>query len=183
MFYFGFGLIVASTYINCWFYNIGLKLQWSFSYSPRAVWTNTICHMSEGSRESLPVHQGQCLSDLKSQMRSHVSKTRKPSLSARKATFLGMLWKPRESGWLDRRDRRKTWRKKKKLLPAATHQHITPVTSYTPHFIWNAAAPRAEWYRWHIPSCLVAASSHALATYLLLKMDQVWKHICWGRST
>lgn len=35
---------------------------------------------------------------------------------------------------------RKTWRERKQLLPAATHQHITPVTSYTPHFIWNAVA-------------------------------------------
>lgn len=35
----------------------------------------------------------------------------------------------------------------KRLLPAATHQHITQVTSYTPHFVWNAAARRAEWYR------------------------------------
>lgn len=37
---------------------------------------------------------------------------------------------------------RKIWRERKRLLPTATHQHITPVTSYTPHFIWNAVARR-----------------------------------------
>lgn len=35
---------------------------------------------------------------------------------------------------------KKLGRERKQLLPAATDQHITPVTSYTPHFIWNAAA-------------------------------------------
>lgn len=38
----------------------------------------------------------------------------------------------------------------------------TPVTRYTPRFIRNA-----EWYRGHIPSCLLDASSHAPSLYLL----------------
>lgn len=37
-------------------------------------------------------------------------------------------------------------RERKQHLPAAMHQHITPVTSYTPHFIWNVVARQAEWY-------------------------------------
>lgn len=35
-------------------------------------------------------------------------------------------------------------KKRAGLFPAATHQHITPVTSYTPHFIWNAAGPTSR---------------------------------------
>ena len=103
-----------------------------------------MCQRAGG--ESLLVHRGPCHADLKSQMRSHLGKNGEPSLSTRTATFLHMQWKPGESWILVRQrrrgavPRRKTWRERKLLLPAATHQHITPVTSYTPHFIWNAVA-------------------------------------------
>lgn len=79
--------------------------------------------------ESLLVHQGPCHTDLKSQMRSHSGKNGESSQWTRTATFLHMQWHPRKS-----------WRERKQLLPAATHQQITPVTSYTPHLIWNAVA-------------------------------------------
>lgn len=73
-------------------------------------------------------------------MRSHSGNNGKPSQSTSAATLLVLQCKLKKFWMLVRQGGEDGPERRTQLLPYATHQHITPVTSYTPHFIWNAVA-------------------------------------------
>lgn len=73
-------------------------------------------------------------------MRSHSGNNGKPSQSTSAATLLILQCKLKKFWMLVRQGGEDGPERRTQLLPYATHQHITPVTSYTPHFIWNAVA-------------------------------------------
>lgn len=83
-------------------------------------------------RQSLLVHQGPCLADLKSQMRSHSRKKGEPSLSTRKATFPCMQRKTRKSWILVRQEEQEKDLERKgsnsSQLPHISPSHQSQVT-------------------------------------------------------
>lgn len=108
--------------------------------SRRATWANTICHVSEGRQgASSPRHQGAHLANLRSQMRSHIGQNGRAEAVNQKSHIQRCAVQTWEMAGSPARHPQE--KKRAGLFPAATHQHITPVTSYTPHFIWNAAGP------------------------------------------
>lgn len=106
--------------------------------SHRATWANTICHVSKGRQGASPArHQGAHLADLRSQMRSHIGQNGKGEAVNQKNPIQRCAVQTWEMAGSPAKHREE--KKRAGLFLAATHQHITPVTSYTPHFIWNAA--------------------------------------------
>lgn len=180
--------LLACSKINHWLYAVVCSEHSTFSVAWSASWTNTICHVSEGRQTEYAGAPGAMSGYLKSQMRSHLDNNKGPSRSTRTATFLHMQW---DQGIVDlgesvREDspKRKNRRERKQLLPAAMHQHITPVTSYTPHFIWNVTA----WLELNGTAdtffCmyLQADSSHALPPYQLQKIHKLPRKNFWEKT-
>lgn len=94
------------------------------------------------------MHQRPCHTDLKSQMRSHSVNNEKLRVdqpeNPHSFTCIGNHGKPKilvRQEDPERKRKKNSWRERKQLLLALNmHQHFALVTSYTPYFVWRAAA-------------------------------------------
>lgn len=162
------GLLICSK-INLWFYVIVA------GYTQHSV----LPQMPVGQLSAI-CQRAVCRHvDLKSQMRSNLGNNGEWSWSTRRATFLHRQWRPRKSWILVRWGRENSPERKnlerKEATPPSCHAsaHHTSHKLHTPFHLECRGPKGAEWYRWRIPSCLLAGSSHAWPPHPPQKLYQL----------
>ena len=174
---FSFQFICCS--ISHWFYAIVFKLHSTSSVATSGSSTNTFCHVSEGRLRVCCCTGGYVMLTSRAKW-GHTWVTIESRANQLNSHILPHAMENKRMVNLGEAERKDSPGERKQLLPAATHQHITPVTSYTPHFIWNAVARQELHGNTHsfvLADCFVICSASLSAHENLPaeKTDSPWQ--------